>query len=98
MRAKRRGEVTPPATCQITECEATNLVAHHSDYSRPLDVLFTCRRHHALLHSGVELRVKPGVPSRLKRLPSARNSAPAIKRRPHRMKDTDATQEGRTAA
>jgi len=69
MRARRRGEVTPPATCQIAECEATSLVAHHADYGRPLDVLHICRRHHRLLHGGVALKLKPGVPARLRRLP-----------------------------
>jgi hypothetical protein len=69
MRARRRGEVMPPATCQIAKCEATSLVAHHADYGRPLDVLHICRRHHRLLHGGVALKLKPGVPARLRRLP-----------------------------
>ena len=69
MRARRQGAVTPPATCQVVNCEFTSLIAHHPDYGRPLDVLHVCRRHHRLLHGGVALKVKPGVPARLKRLP-----------------------------
>jgi hypothetical protein len=69
MRARRRGAVTPPAMCQVVDCENTRLVAHHSDYSRPLDVLHVCGRHHRLLHGGVALKLKEGVPFGLKRIP-----------------------------
>lgn len=72
MRAKRRGEVTPPATCQVADCENAHLIAHHSDYSHPLGVLHMCRRHHRLLHGGVALTLKPGVPAHLVHIPDAR--------------------------
>jgi hypothetical protein len=70
----------PPATCQIAECESTSLIAHHWDYNQPFDVLHTCRRHHRQLHHGVALKLKPGVPARLKRLPPTGNSAPTNKK------------------
>ena len=35
--------------CRI--CGNVKSVAHHQDYSKPLDVLWYCRKHHMLLHS-----------------------------------------------
>ena len=46
-RAIKHGILTPEP-CRI--CKDVNVVAHHEDYSRPLDVLWYCRRHHSRLH------------------------------------------------
>lgn len=35
--------------CHI--CGAENVEAHHPDYSRPLDVVWLCVRHHRLVHA-----------------------------------------------
>lgn len=34
--------------CEV--CGARNVVAHHDDYARPLDVRWLCRSHHRLHH------------------------------------------------
>jgi hypothetical protein len=33
-------------------CGATKTEAHHTDYSRPLDVVWLCKHCHRLLHNG----------------------------------------------
>ncbi len=45
--ARRRG-VLVPQPCR--DCGAAQVEAHHSDYSRPLDVTWLCRRCHAAEH------------------------------------------------
>ena len=46
--ALRRGKLvrTP---CHI--CGATEVEGHHPDYSRPLDVVWLCKKHHQEIHS-----------------------------------------------
>jgi len=40
-----------PAKGRCVECGTVlNLVRHHHDYSKPLDVVFMCRSCHASLH------------------------------------------------
>jgi hypothetical protein len=39
----------PP--CEV--CGALSAEAHHKDYSRPLDVVWLCRKHHMELHRRV---------------------------------------------
>ena len=46
--AVRHGVLTP-MPCRI--CKCIDVVAHHEDYSKPLEVLWYCRRHHARLHA-----------------------------------------------
>lgn len=54
-RAIGTGKVSRPAACQ--ECGATvRLHAHHSDYTKPLDVRFLCPLCHKIAH-GMESRV-----------------------------------------
>lgn len=43
----RRGKVKKKP-CQI--CGEKNSQAHHTDYSKPLDVVWLCRRHHLETH------------------------------------------------
>jgi hypothetical protein len=32
------------------ECGAINVEAHHADYSKPLDVIWLCHKHHVEFH------------------------------------------------
>lgn len=38
----------PTKPCQV--CGDTNVERHHEDYSKPMDVMFLCTKHHAELH------------------------------------------------
>lgn len=48
--AVRDGRVSPWPICAMPGCERTRVDAHHPDYSRPLDVVWLCTRHHHALH------------------------------------------------
>jgi hypothetical protein len=37
--------------CQVVGCNKLG-VRHHSDYDKPLEIIWLCPRHHALLHQG----------------------------------------------
>lgn len=51
MRALHDGMLVRPVEC--TRCGmAAKVVAHHSDYSKPLEVEWLCRRCHGEIHSG----------------------------------------------
>ena len=45
--AVRRGEIQKQP-CEI--CGCTTVHAHHSDYTKPLDVIWLCPKHHAWIH------------------------------------------------
>lgn len=45
-----RGEVAKPVCCEWPGCCETRIQAHHHDYSRPLSVIWLCRRHHNAAH------------------------------------------------
>lgn len=49
------GKITRPKFCSICgkECKT---VAHHYDYSKPLDVIFVCQSCHKRIHSGTLFR------------------------------------------
>jgi hypothetical protein len=47
--AKRNGTLTP-MPCVV--CGALKAEAHHKDYSRPLDVVWLCKRCNRLVHNG----------------------------------------------
>ncbi len=47
--AVKRGLVVKES-CKI--CGELKTEAHHNDYSKPLDVIWLCRRHHHLIHRG----------------------------------------------
>jgi hypothetical protein len=51
-RARRRGEVSPPDACACCDRSGLRLQGHHTDYWRPLDVLWLCTRCHGLAHGG----------------------------------------------
>lgn len=48
-RAKKKGLLVPKA-CIV--CGEVKTEGHHKDYSKPLDVIWLCRKHHAKLHKG----------------------------------------------
>lgn len=49
-RAKRRGEIVPPAACE--RCGATSRIfGHHHDYAKPLDVAWLCHACHGAEHA-----------------------------------------------
>lgn len=45
--AVRLGVLTPEP-CEV--CGAEKAEAHHPDYTKPLEVVWLCRKHHAALH------------------------------------------------
>jgi hypothetical protein len=47
--AVRDGRVTPWPVCAVPECERKP-EGHHPDYSRPLDVVWLCTKHHRQAH------------------------------------------------
>jgi hypothetical protein len=60
-RAMKRGEIERATVCEALGCDRTDrLHAHHSDYSKPHDVVFLCVLHHAAVHHKGQLRLKPG--------------------------------------
>ena len=51
-RAVRRGDLQPWPACSLPDgCDATKVVAHHTDYSRPLTVVWLCQAHHKQAHA-----------------------------------------------
>jgi hypothetical protein len=47
--AKKAGDLVPEP-CLF--CDAENVVAHHHNYDRQLDVTWLCRVHHGIVHRG----------------------------------------------
>ena len=48
--AIRDGRMIPWPVCSIPECSNEKPQGHHPDYSRPLDVVWLCTKHHAEAH------------------------------------------------
>lgn len=48
--ALRDGKITAWPACAVPDCDCTFPEAHHPDYSRPLDVVWLCSKHHKQLH------------------------------------------------
>jgi len=53
-RYKNENDVTIPCYCQLCkkDYDPKLIIAHHEDYSKPLDVIFICRSCHNLIHLG----------------------------------------------
>lgn len=50
-KAQRSGDlVFDEPRCTIRTCRSKKVEAHHSDYSKPYDVIFLCNRHHKAWH------------------------------------------------
>lgn len=45
-----RGGKLPKQPCQ--ECGDVKSIAHHTDYAKPLEVIWLCRKHHREIHYG----------------------------------------------
>jgi hypothetical protein len=46
----RAGKIVKPTTC--SKCGAEGRIeAHHEDYSKPLEVVWLCRKHHLDVHA-----------------------------------------------
>lgn len=39
--------------CEVPDCGLEKVHAHHQDYSKPLEVIWLCPRHHKWLHYGL---------------------------------------------
>jgi len=51
--AIRRGKLVKPTHCQV--CNTEDLLdGHHSDYSKPLQVLWVCRKCHVAIHKSLK--------------------------------------------
>jgi hypothetical protein len=51
--ALKTKKITKPTNCQHEGCNNQRIEAHHPDYSKPLDVVWLCRTHHANVHQSV---------------------------------------------
>lgn len=56
--AVKSGTLEKPECCEACD-STTNIVGHHEDYDKPLEVLWLCRRCHGMLHRSNE-RIKDG--------------------------------------
>lgn len=63
--AIRSGRLVRPTSCERCQCQTKNIHSHHTDYSRPLDVLWLCRSCHG--RADRELRQPLVVARRLER-------------------------------
>jgi len=57
-KAVKSGTLEKPECCEACD-NTTNIVGHHEDYDKPLEVLWLCRRCHGMLHRSNE-RIKDG--------------------------------------
>ncbi len=49
--ALRDKKIVKWPACAVPDCNSKNPVAHHPDYSRPLDVVWLCQAHHRQAHA-----------------------------------------------
>ncbi len=48
-----KGSINPPERCTVCN-KKRKLDAHHEDYSKPLDVIWLCRKHHIARHKQID--------------------------------------------
>lgn len=84
-KALRAGKLKYPEDSACSECGSTrNVVKHHDDYSKPLEVIYLCKichvkRHREVLKWGVPKHSgKPRVPKGTKYLPIGEGPPPTI--------------------
>lgn len=59
------GRIIKPLTC--TRCNkklqsTRNIIGHHNDYTKPLDIYWVCQKCHKELHTGLgDVRVADGI-------------------------------------
>ncbi|MFA4834882.1 MAG: hypothetical protein WC749_02255 [Dehalococcoidia bacterium] len=52
--AVKRGELIKPDTCSMCG-EKKIIMAHHNDYSKPLDIIWVCQACHMKIHRGAPI-------------------------------------------
>lgn len=52
--AIRDGRLIPWPFCAVPDCDCSKVEAHHPDYSRPLDVVWLCNKHHREAHNLID--------------------------------------------
>lgn len=58
----KRGNIIKPSKCSI--CASDKWIeAHHADYTKPLDVVWLCKKCHVSIHKGFKDRVQPERPN-----------------------------------
>jgi hypothetical protein len=55
-RAVKSGKIIKPEVCSICN-NAGTIVAHHPDYTKPLDVIWVCKSCHAKIHNSLKENV-----------------------------------------
>lgn len=54
--AVRSGKLKKPSACSICFVEGGRIEGHHSDYAKPLEVTWCCRKCHAAIHREMETK------------------------------------------
>jgi hypothetical protein len=58
----KRGNIIKPSSCSI--CNSTHWIeAHHADYTKPLEVVWVCKKCHVAIHKRLENCVQPERPN-----------------------------------
>jgi hypothetical protein len=58
----KRGNIIKPTTCSI--CNSDQWIeAHHADYTKPLEVVWLCKKCHVAIHKGLQDRVQRERPN-----------------------------------
>lgn len=54
----KRGNIIKPNKCSLCSSEKW-IEAHHADYSKPLEVVWVCKKCHAIIHRGFKNQMQP---------------------------------------
>lgn len=57
-KAIKSGDIIRPVVCEICKENNQNIVGHHTDYSKPLDVVWVCKRCHSVIHNAKSIELK----------------------------------------
>lgn len=52
--AIKRGDLVRPSACELCGLTTRRIIAHHPDYSKPLDVMWIDECCHRLIHSALK--------------------------------------------